>query len=311
MSGFTSAVLIQTVPVLLAALAAMFTQQARILNVAVEGMMLMAAFVAIAVGQITGSVGVAVLAAVGAGVLMSLLFGIFTLRLNANPLVAGLGINLLAGGVTVFLLERVYENPGGLRPDEFPELWSVSGDWLRAIPFVGPALDGQSVIVLLALALVPLSWLLLYRTPIGYAMRAAGEDEHAARAAGISVGRARMTAVLLSGLLGGLAGAQLSMAALHFFLPDMTSGRGFLGLAAMLFGGATPAGSLGASTLFGVAGAAGDRLQGGAIPNQLVLAVPYIAAILALTAARMGLFRKIRGARRSRTAQEAADGVAV
>ncbi|WP_069816401.1 ABC transporter permease [Streptomyces sp. TP-A0874] len=300
MSEFLFAALLQTTPVLLAALAALFTMRANILNVAVEGMMLMAAFTAIAVGLMSGSMLLALLAAVGAGLLMALLFGVFTLGLNTNPLVAGLGINLLAGGITVFLLERVYDNPGGLRPDSFPELWKIEGAWLKAVPVIGPALNGQSVIVFLALLLVPVCSLVLYRTRFGYTLRAAGEDEHAAKAAGINVPRARLVSVLISGLLGGLAGAQLAMATLHFFLPDMTSGRGFLGLAAMLFGGATPGGSFAASALFGTAGAAADRLQGGAIPNQLVLAVPYIAAILALTAARMGLLQRLR-AKRMRT----------
>ncbi|MEU9508602.1 ABC transporter permease [Micromonospora sp. NPDC048170] len=298
MNQFLYAALLATTPVLLAALAAMFTQRANILNVAVEGMMLTAAFVAIAVGQATGSVAVALVAALLAGLLMALVFGVVTLILHADPLVAGLGINLLAAGVTVFLLERVYRNPGGLRPDSFPDLWRVEADWLEAIPVVGPALNGQSVIVYLAILLVPVSSIVLYRTPLGYALRAAGEDEAAARAAGINVPRVRLTAVLFSGLLGGLAGAQLSMATLHFFLPDMTSGRGFLGLAAMLFGGATPGGSVAASALFGAAGAAGDRLQSGAIPNQLVLALPYIAAIVALSLSKAGVLRRVRAKRK-------------
>jgi simple sugar transport system permease protein len=287
-NDFLFAAVAQTTPILLAALAAMFTQRGNVLNVGVDGMMLGGAFTAIAVGQITGSVSMAVLSAVFCGLLGSLILGWVTFRLNANSLVAGLGLNLLAAGVTVFLLERVYKSPGGLRPETFPDLWTVGADWFEAVPVIGPALNGQSVIVYLAILAIPASILLLHNTPFGYALRAVGEDEHAASAAGISLWRTRLWSMLLRGLLGGLAGAQLSMATLHFFLPDMTGGRGFLGLAAMLFGGATPLGATGASFFFGAAGAAGDRLQGFDLPNQFVLALPYVAAIAALILARIG-----------------------
>lgn len=294
MNEFLFATVSQTTPILLAALAAMFTMRGNVLNVGVDGMMLVGAFGAIAVGQLTGSVGLSIIAAVVAALLGALLLGLVTFRLHANSLVAGLGLNLLAGGVTVFLLERVYFSPGGLRPESFPDLWVLRADWLGAIPILGPALNGQSVIVFAAIALVPLSALLLNRTSFGYALRAVGEDESAATAAGISIWRTRLVSMMLSGLLGGLAGAQLSMATLHFFLPDMTGGRGFLGLAAMLFGGATPWGSAGASLFFGMAGAAGDWLQGFQLPPQLVLALPYIAAVLALLISRLRIFKRRR-----------------
>lgn len=292
MNDFLYATVIGSTPIVLAALAAMFTQRGNVLNVAVEGMMLMAAFTSIAIGKVTGSVSIALVAGIMSAVAMALLLGFVTFRLGANSLVAGLGINLLAGGVTVFLLERVYNSPGGLRPDTFPELWSFKADWFGKIPLIGPAFNGQSVIVFLTIVLVPLSSILLYRTRFGFALRAVGEDEHAAEAAGISVWRTRMRSIVLSGLLGGLAGAQLAMATLHFFLPDMTSGRGFLGLAAMLFGGGTPWGSAAASVFFGAAGAAGDRMQALQLPPQLVLALPYIAAILALTLSQVVLRRR-------------------
>lgn len=281
-----AAILEQTTVLLLAALAAMITFRANILNVAVEGMMLVAAFAAIAVGDVTGSVALALLAAILASLLVSLLFGAVAIGLKADFIVAGLGINLLAAGGTLFLLEKVYQNPGGIRPDRFPDIWGLAHDDVSWLPFVGRILEGQSVIVFAALLLVPATWFLLYRTPLGYALRAAGEDEAAARSAGIRVDRMKLIAVLISGLLAGLAGAQLSMANLHFFLPDMTGGRGFIGLAATLFGGGTPFATAGAAFLFGAFGAIGDRLQAFQIPSQFVLAVPYVAAILGLALAR-------------------------
>ena len=153
------------------------------------------------------------------------------------------------------------------------------------------------MIVFLALIAVPICSFILYRTPIGYALRAVGEDEPAAVAAGVHAARMKLLAVLASGLLAGLAGAQLSMDRLHFFLPDMTSGRGFIGLAATLFGAGLPWATAGAAFLFGAFGALGDRLQTFQAPPQFVLMAPYIAAILGLILSRM------RAAARSRPAR--------
>ncbi len=291
----------QTAPILLAALAALFTYKANILNIAVEGMMLVAAFVAIAVGVSTGSATLAVLAAVLAATTMSALYGALVVGLRTDFVVAGIGINLLASGLTVFILEQGYGSPGGLRPVLFPDLYATRWLWLRQIPWIGPGLYGRSIIVWVSLLLVPLASLLLYRTPLGSNIRAVGEDEGAARAAGIRVAQTKFIAVLISGVLAGLAGAEVSMDKLHFFLPEMSAGRGFIGLAAMLFGAGTPFRSAGASLLFGLAGAAANRLQTVQLPSELVLMVPYVAAVLGIT------ISKVRTRRRSRVFGPAPD----
>ncbi len=293
---FLASVIEQTTPILLAALAAMITTRANILNVAVEGMMLAAAFTAIAVGQTTGSAGLALACAVLAGVGLALVFGFVAITLEADFILAGLGLNILAAGGTLFILEKVYEDPGGLRPATFPDLWHVPAGALRWLPVIGPAFEHQSLIVLLALAAVPLGALLLYRTPLGYAIRAVGEDAGAAAAAGIRVDAMKLVAILLSGFLAGLAGAQLAMDRLHFFLPDMTSGRGFIGLAAALFGGGQPWATAGAACLFGLFGATADRLQSFRVPAQFVLMVPYVAAIAGLVLARLRIAARNRPA---------------
>jgi ABC-type uncharacterized transport system permease subunit len=286
-SEFLASILEQTTPLLLAALAAMITTRANILNVAVEGMMLVAAFAAIAIGEASGSATLALIGAIGAAALMSLVFGFVAIVLKADFIVAGLGLNILAAGGTLFLLEQVYQDPGGLRPETFPDLWRLPSGALSWLPIVGPAFEHQSAIVFIALVAVPACWFLLYRTPLGYALRAVGEDEPAAIAAGIHAGRMKLLAVLASGLLAGLAGAQLAMDRLHFFLPDMTSGRGFIGLAATLFGAGQPWATAGAAFLFGAFGALGDRLQTFQAPPQFVLMAPYLAAIVGLVVARM------------------------
>jgi ABC-type uncharacterized transport system permease subunit len=296
LSQFLASMFEQTTPILLAALAAMITTRANILNVAVEGMMLVAAFTAIAVGQITGSAGLAFFSAILASAVMSILFGFVAINLRADFIVAGLGLNILAVGGTLFLLEQVYQDPGGLRPEAFPDLWRLPSGSLDWLPILGPALERQSVIVFLALLAVPVCGFLLYRTPIGYALRAVGEDEPAAVAAGIQAGRMKLLAVLASGVLAGMGGAQLAMDRLHFFLPDMTSGRGFIGLAATLFGNGMPWATAGAAFLFGAFGALGDRLQTLQVPPQFVLMAPYVAAILGLVVARLRVIWRDRPA---------------
>jgi simple sugar transport system permease protein len=285
-----ASVLEQSTPLVLAALAAMITLRANILNVAVEGMMLVSAFCAIAVGSATGSALAGFSAGIFGAVGASLVFSIITLRFGAGFIVAGLGINLLAAGGTLFALERWYNSPGGLRPLGFPEMWHVPEGSLSFIPLLGSALEGQSIIVLLTVLAVPACWVFLYRTPTGSYLRAAGEDEHAARSAGINVVRMKVLAVTISGLFSGLAGAQLAMDKLHFFLPNMTAGRGFIGLAATLFGAGHPWATASAAVLFGFFGALGDRLQAFDIPAQFVLMLPYLVAILALTFSRWRIY---------------------
>ncbi len=292
-----ASILEQSTPLVLAALAAMITLRANILNVAVEGMMLVSAFSAIAVGSATGSALAGFSAGIFGAVGTSLVFSIITLRFGAGFIVAGLGINLLAAGGTLFALERWYNSPGGLRPLGFPEMWHVPEGSLSFIPLLGPALEGQSIIVLLTVLAVPACWVFLYRTPTGSYLRAAGEDEHAARSAGINVVRMKMLAVTISGLFSGLAGAQLAMDKLHFFLPNMTAGRGFIGLAATLFGAGHPWATAGAAVLFGFFGALGDRLQAFDIPAQFVLMLPYLVAILALTFSRWRIYLRNKPAK--------------
>lgn len=279
-----------TTPILLAGIGAAYTQQANILNIALEGMMLTAAFFAIAVGSATQSIPLALLAAVVASMLMAAIFAYVSLVLRADVIVAGIGINLLASGLTVFLLERLYNNEGSYSPFPFPELWSLRlpSDW-STIPVVNIfyyLFNDQTVIVFLALALVVISHIVLYRTKLGVHIRATGENPEAVQAAGLDPTRLKIIAVIISGLCGGLGGAQLAMATLNQFVRDMTNGVGFIGLAAEIFGNATPVGTLVASTIFGFADAVADKVQVLTtihIPPQLVLMLPYIVTVLALT----------------------------
>ena len=275
-------ILLKTTPLLYAALGGAITQQANILNIRLAGMMLVGAFGAISVGAATQSAWLAVLGAVIFSMLFAAIYGFLSLRLKADNIIVGIGVNLLAQGVTVFLLNRLYHNEGSFSPAEFPQLWRLQWSTLQHIPFVGPLLNGQSILVFVALVLVVVLHFVLYRTRFGVHVRAVGENSEAAAAAGIDPIRIKMWTVLLSGLLCGLGGAQLSMGTRNMFVRNMTSGRGFIAVAAETFGNGTPLGTLIASLIFGAADALSDRLQTGTLPPQFVLMVPYVVTIVAL-----------------------------
>jgi simple sugar transport system permease protein len=185
---------------------------------------LAAAFAAIAVGGPTDSAWLGLLAAIVVAVALSQVLAVVTLRFSADFIVAGLGINLLSAGGTLFILERFYNSPGGLRPITFQDIWHIPAGSLSFLPSSGRPSRARASSSVLGLLAVPLCALFLYRTPTGTNLRAAGEDEAAARSAGIRIGAMKALSLAISGVLAGLAGAQLAMDKLHFFLPDMTSG---------------------------------------------------------------------------------------
>lgn len=287
-------ILLDTTPIWLAALGGAFTAKANVLNIALEGMILIGAFVAVAIGSATQSATLAVIAAILAGILLALIFAWASLYLRADVVVAGLGINLVAEGVTVFLLERIYNNEGDYQPLTFPHLWTLNLGPARNIPILGPMLQGQTIIVLIGLALIPISAWLLFRTRFGLRVRAVGEAEDAAIAAGINPDRMKLWTILISGALSGLAGAQLAMATLDMFVRDMSGGRGYIALAALTFGAANPVGTFLASLIFGAANAMSDRLQllqNPSIPPQFAIMVPYVVTVVALILAALRRYR--------------------
>ncbi len=274
-------------PLLFASIGGAVTQQGDILNIGLDGMMLIGAFAGVVGGSVSGSALVGVLAAVVASLLLSLVYAACTLWLKADFIVVGIGVNILAAGLTVFLLQTMYGNPGG-----------TPGTVTSSLPkFHIPLLGDQTVLVYLALLCVPLYAFLLYRTRFGVHLRAVGEDLPAATAAGINGTRIKLWSILICGALCGLAGAQLSMANLGSFVAGMTSGRGFIAVAALTFGRAKPVPTLVAAIIFGLADAVADRLGVAGVNSYLAKTAPYIITIIALTLAAMEI-----GKRRRRTA---------
>ena len=268
-------------PLVLAALAGMFSERAGIVDIGLEGKMLGAAFAAAAVASLTHSPGLGVLAAVAASVALALVHGWASITHNGNQVVSGTALNILVAGLTPTLALAWFQEGGNTPPlPDAARLQSL----FRAVPVIG----GHSLLVYAAALAVPLSWFVLFRTRFGLRLRAVGENPHAVDTAGISVATLRYRAVLCTGLLCGLAGAYLSIAQNAGFIRDMTAGRGFLALAALIFGKWRPVPALLACLLFAFADAVQTRLQGAAIPGigvvpvQLIQAVPYILTVFLL-----------------------------
>ncbi len=292
-------ILMKVAPILLAAVGGAFTQQGNILNIGLEGMMLIGAFTSISVGSLAGNALVGVLAAVVSAILLALLYALATLYFRADFIVVGIGVNLLAAGLSVFLLQVVYGNPGVTPPSASINLPRVPVGPLAQIPLIGEAVDQQTPLVWLAFACVPLYSYVLYRTRFGVHLRAVGEDEGAAEAAGISIRRMKFLSILVSGALCGLGGAQLAMATLGSFTAGMTSGRGFIAVAALTFGLAKPVRTMVAAFIFGAADAVADQLGVAGVNSNLALMTPYVITIIALVLAGFRL-RGLLFARASR-----------
>lgn len=286
-------ILMKVAPILLASIGGAFTQQGNILNIGLEGMMLIGAFTSIAVGSAFDSATVGVLAAIVAALLLALIYAVASLWLKADSIVVGIGVNLLAAGVSVFLLQVFYGNPGVTPPTSSIRLPKIGLGPLADVPVLGPALHNQTLLVWVALLCVPIASIVLYRTTFGVHLRAVGEDEAAAEAAGIRVRRVRFQSILISGVLCGIAGAQLAMATLGSFTANMTSGRGFIAVAALTFGLAKPVRTMVAAFIFGAADAIADQLGIAGFNSNLALMTPYLITIIALVLAGIR-FRSIR-----------------
>ena len=266
-----------SVPYALAAMGASLSERGGVICIALEGMMLNGAL-AYVLGMTTlHDPWLALACSALAGLATAWLHAEVTVRLRADQITSGLGINLLAAGLTRFVLARVYHSTSNSpRVEGLPE-WSMGG--LAKLPAVGALLG--SPLVLLTIALVPLVHALLFRSVFGLRLRAIGERPEAAATLGLSVARYRASGVLLCGVLAALGGAWLASEQ-HSFTDGMTGGRGYIALAAMIVGKWSPVGAAAACLLFGAAEAAQIALQGSGFPNELLQALPYVVTMLAL-----------------------------
>lgn len=283
-------------PLILCALAGLLSERSGVVDIGLEGKMLFAAFAAGASGALHGSMLLAVLVAMLVACSLSWLHALACVSHRGDQVVSGVAINIVAAGLTV-VLGIAWFAQGGQTPTVLPSvritpmLPAVVLE-MKGIPLlgtiVGEGLLSHNALVYLALLLVPAVWFLLFRTRFGLRLRAVGENPHMVEVAGVSVLRLRYTALTLNGLLCGLAGSYLVLAQNASFSPNMTAGRGFMALAALIFGRWHPVSALWACLLFGFLDAAAIRLQGvalpglGEIPVQLIQALPYIMTVILL-----------------------------
>jgi general nucleoside transport system permease protein len=300
-AGLFAGTLQYATPLTFGALGGLLSERAGVVNIGLEGMMLTGAFFGIMSADKTGSWELGLVGAAFFAALLALVHAIFAIHLRADQIVSGTAINILATGITAFAFQDIYGTNGTPNTPTIPTVHIANVpvlkqlleaiNWvLQKIPGVrsiatgvGNVFDSQNLMTWIALFLVVAAWLFLFRTTWGLRLRAVGEHPRAADTVGISVFRWRYLAVMSSGALAGLGGAYLSFGFLDAFTNQMTNGRGFIALAALVFGKWKPFGLLGATLLFGFASALGDQLQTNAnISSDLVNILPYAFTLIAL-----------------------------
>jgi simple sugar transport system permease protein len=283
-------------PLMLAALGGLFAERSGVVDIGLEGKMLTAAFASAATAAVTGSAWLGLAAGIVAAVLMSLVHGYACVTHHGNQVVSGMALNITAAGLTA-VLGYAWFREGAQTPllgagARFGPIHLPGATALRDVPGIGviygEVVSGHNALVYAAVAAVPLVAWLVYRTRFGLRLRAVGESPGAVDTAGISVAAMRYRALIVSGVLCGLSGAYLSIAHHASFIRDMSAGKGYLALAALIFGQWRPIPTVGACLLFAFADAAQARLQGtplpmvGVVPVQLIQAIPYVLTVLLL-----------------------------
>ncbi|MCG6399202.1 ABC transporter permease [Vibrio fluvialis] len=282
-------------PLILAALAGMFSERSGVVNIALEGKLLASAFAGAATASVTGSAWLGLLAGVGVSILLALLHGFASITHRGEQVVSGMAVNILATGLTI-TLGRYWFGQGGQTPTlsgdaRFAPITLPGADAVQDTPVIGllysELISGHSIIEYVAFLAVPTAWYVLFKTRFGLRLRAVGESPAAVDTAGISVVGMRYSAMVICGLLVGLGGVYLSVGQTAQFIPNMSAGKGYMALAAVIFGKWRPVTAMAACLLFGFLDALAIRLQGVSIgdfpiPVQAIEASPYILTVFLL-----------------------------
>lgn len=271
-----------SVPILLPALGEIFTQRSGILNLGLEGIMLMGALGGFIGAYFTNSLWMGIVLAIIFGILFASIMAFLSITIGANQVIAGTAITILGGGLATFLFRIIF----GLQklPPSVEPFKAIEIPYLSKIPILGPVLFQQNILVYLTIALVILSAIILEKTTFGLKVRAVGEHPKAADSKGINVYFIRYICVMIGGAFAGLGGAFLSIGFMNTYLDKMTAGRGFIAVAVVIFARWNPYRAMGGAFVFGIANALQLRLQtiGVPIPHQFLLALPYVLTILVL-----------------------------
>ena len=280
-SALFAAMLRYATPLIFAALGGLFSERSGVINIALEGMLLMGAFFAVLGADLTNSWFLGVLIGMASGGVLALIHAIFSVTLRADQIVSGTALNFLALGITSYLYLNRYGAEG--TPTDLPSVPDVHLPLIDDVPFIGDIFGQVNLLIWLALLMVLVTWVVVFRTPPGLRLRSVGENPLAAETAGLNVVRTRYLAVITSGVLAGAGGAYLSIGFVHSFSQNMTIGKGFIALAALIFGRWRPVGALMAALLFGFSTALAQRLPTFS-PSAATLfqALPYVLTLIAV-----------------------------
>lgn len=299
--GLFQQMLRSATPVALAATGGSMTEHAGIMNIGMDGMILMSAFTAVAVSWLTASAWLGVLAAVAVGILVGLFFALFVVKFKSDEFIIGTALNIFAGGVTVFLLRSLFQVKGtfqGTPGHPVVGLPKIDLGVLENIPVLGPILNGSPVFIMITWVLVLVMWVFVYKTPYGFWIRASGERPDTLRTAGVSPEKMKWISSVLCGVFCGLAGAQLALGNVTMFAEGMSNSRGYVAFACVIFGAANPGKAYLAALMFGFFDALGYRLQEYNINSNLTAMIPYVITVV------MMVYVVVRGQKRKKAAAE-------
>ena len=270
-------------PVVLAALGVLMTDHVGIMNIGMDGMMLCGAFFAVLGSCMLGSWVGGLACALACGLLLGLFFGVFVVKFKSDEYIIGVALNIFAGGLTIFLLRTIFGVAGAFRGTAQMPIYGlpkINIPLIKDIPVLGDLLSGNTILVYASWILVILSYILIYKTPLGFWMRAAGEHPESLRAAGKNPEKMKYLASILCGLFSGLAGAHLSLGYLTMFTENMSADRGFIAVACVIFGMSNPPRVFLAALLFGFIDALGMRVQSFNISSYITSMMPYIVTVV-------------------------------
>ena len=302
-TDFFFSILRITAPILFATLGAVVGEKAGVSNIGLEGIMMISALFGSLCAYWTGSWAAGLLLALLVGIIMGLLMGFFAFNLKTDIILTGVAVNMIGFGGTLFLVKVITQMTEGkalasttslITKDLQIPSWNIP--IIKDIPVIGDVLSGHCILTYLAFLLVFLTWVLLYKTPLGLNIRSVGENPNAASSVGVSVMKIKYIAIGFSGAMAGFGGAFMSMYYAMGWSQDMVSGRGFIALAAQAMGAGEPLGSMLAALVFGFAQALGIKISSRGIDSNLVSPIPYVVTILGLVvfavAARMKVKRQ-------------------
>lgn len=270
-------------PILFAALGGIFPAKTGEYNIAMEGCMLIAAFVGVAASDLTGNIWIAVFIALLSSVILALIVAFFIINLGADLVIAGLAANIFVSGITAFLLRTIFNEDSVFAPTGLSSIPTLDVKFLADIPFIGPILNDHVITVYIVLILVPVVALYFKYMVGGYHMRVIGENPDAAKAIGLKVIRTKYIAWTISGILCGLGGLSISLGYVSMFNREITAGRGWIAMTAIAFGRENTLGTFLATLLFAISDAVATKLQTSTdIPNQFILVIPYVITVIVL-----------------------------